>query len=60
MKRYRVWIKDTFVDITAECMEMYSVDKKPVKIRFYDNDENVIAEFYCDNICGWAEVNYAS
>lgn len=59
MRSYRIWKQDSmFTDIKAEGMEMTVVDNKPVKIRFYDNDEIIIAEFYCDSICGWAQLDH--
>lgn len=58
MERYRIWMQDnTFTDIMGKNMEMIIINNKPIKIRFYDNDENIIAEFYCDNICGWSQLD---
>ena len=59
MKRYRICMTgNVFIDIETEYMEMIVINNKPVKIRFYDNDENIIAEFYTDNICGWSQLDH--
>ena len=62
-KRYRVWmLNGCYTEIEAQKVELYSLNDKPLKIKFLgDNDylrENdyLLAEFYCDMITGWAEV----
>ena len=58
MKRYRVWMTNLCAtDIEAKTIEMISyLNDKPFKIRFLDDDNYVLAEFYCNMISGWAEV----
>lgn len=56
-KKYRVWMTQNYLtDLNAERMEIVAVNDKPIKIKFLTND-NVIAEFYCDAISGWAQVD---
>lgn len=56
-KRYRVWMTQGYVvDIDAKDVQMLSLNDKPLKIRFLDED-NILAEFYCDMVNGWAQVD---
>lgn len=57
MKRYRVWMTNMCTtDIEAKTVERVSFNDRPIKIKFLDDDDYVLAEFYCDMISGWAEV----
>ena len=57
MKRYRVWMTNMWAtDIDANTVEMVSLNDRPIKIKFLDEDNYVLAEFYCNMISGWAEV----
>ena len=57
-KRYRVWTANGCVtDIEAKVIQIISLDDKPLKIRFVGENDYLLAEFYCDMISGWAEVN---
>ena len=57
MKRYRVWMTNMYsVDIDAKEVQIVSLNDKPLKIKFVDEDDYTLAEFYCDMISGWAEV----
>ena len=56
-KKYRVWISHSCpVDIEAKNIKIISIDDEPKKIIFLGNDHYTIAEFYCDMISGWAEL----
>lgn len=54
MRTYDVWTTNGYVQVKAEEMRRYSVDDKPTKIIFLVDDE-VVAEFYTEHMCGWAE-----
>ena len=54
MKTFDVWTAFGIVTVKAEGMRRIVVNNKPIKIYFYIGDE-VVAEFYTDHICGWAE-----
>lgn len=54
MKRFDVITKAGAIAIDAERIERHTFDDKPEKIIFITGDA-IVAEFYCDNICGWAE-----
>ena len=57
-KRYRVWMTHCdSVDIDAKEIQICSINDKPLKIRFVDENEYTLAEFYCDMISGWAQVD---
>lgn len=57
-KRYRVWHNQgCYVDINAEKLETVSINERPTKVRFLDESDSLLAEFYCDRIEGWAEVS---
>ena len=57
-KRYRVWLMQGYtVDVSAKTISIISVDDKPLKIKFLDDKEYLLAEFYTDKIHGWAEIN---
>lgn len=62
-KRFRVWTSQYSIDIDAKKLEFVSVNDRPIKIRFLNEDDYLVAEFYCDRLDGWAEmtclVNYA-
>ena len=53
MKNYRVWTANTTIDIEAKTIIF--VHDEPPKIRFVDNKDHALAEFYCNGIAGWAE-----
>lgn len=54
MKRFEVITKAGATAIDAERIERHTFDDKPEKITFITGDV-IVAEFYCENICGWAE-----
>ena len=57
-KRYRVWMTQCYaVDIDAKEIQIVSHNDKPLKIKFVDENDYTLAEFYCDMISGWAQVN---
>ncbi len=57
-KRYRVWMTQCCaVDIDAKEIQIISLNDKPLKIKFVDENECVLAEFYCDMISGWALID---
>ena len=57
-KKYRVWISHSCpVDIEAKNIKIISIDDEPKKIIFLGNDHYTIAEFYCDMISGWAQID---
>lgn len=45
------------VDIDAIEIQIISLNDKPLKIKFVGEDEYTLAEFYCDMINGWAQVD---
>ena len=45
------------VDIDAKNIQIVSLNDKPLKIKFVDDDNYTLAEFYCDQISGWAQVD---
>lgn len=56
-KKYRVWMSNgCFIEIEAQKVELYSLNDKPLKIKFLGENDYLLAEFYCDMITGWAEV----
>lgn len=57
-KRYRVWMTQCYtVDIDAKEIQIISLNDKPLKIKFVGENDYMLAEFYCDMISGWAEVD---
>ena len=57
-KRYRVWMTQfQVVDIDAKEIHIVSLNDKPVKIKFVGEDDYTLAEFYCDMISGWAQID---
>ena len=54
MKNYVVATNYGFVDIRAERIERQAHNDKATKILFLTGDD-IVAEFYCDHICGWFE-----
>ena len=57
-KRYRVWMTQCYsVDIDANDIQIVSLNDKPLKIKFVDENDYTLAEFYCDMISGWAQVD---
>ena len=57
-KRYRVWMTQCYaVDIDAKEIQIVSHNDKPLKIKFVDENDYTLAEFYCDMISGWAQVD---
>lgn len=54
MKFYEVYSQYGMTEVQAERVERQSVNDKPTKILFITEDE-IVAEFYCDRICGWVE-----
>lgn len=55
MKSYRVWTSNTTIDIEAKTFTFVR-DELP-KIVFVDTMNRAIAEFYCNAIAGWAELD---
>ena len=54
MRRYEVYTTYGITEIRADRVERQSINDKAVKILFFiEND--IVAEFYCDHICGWLE-----
>ena len=57
-KRYRVWMAQGYVeDIVAKEVLVVSLNAKPLKVKFVDENNYTLAEFYCDMISGWANVD---
>ena len=57
-KRYRVWMANYHVvDIDAKEIQIVSLNDKPLKIKFVGENDYTLAEFYCDMISGWAQVD---
>ena len=54
MKEYTVWTMNGLVEVRAEGIHRITKVDKPIKIIFYIGDE-VVAEFYTERVCGWAE-----
>lgn len=60
MKKYRIWLANNqIIEIEAKSIEVdyHKEFFKPRKISFVDDRGHTISEFYCDMICGWAEIN---
>lgn len=45
------------VDIDAKEVQIVSLNDKPLKIKFVGENDYTLAEFYCDMINGWAQVD---
>ena len=57
-KRYRVWMTQCYaVDIDAKEIQIISLNDKPLKTKFVGVNDYTLAEFYCDMISGWAQVD---
>jgi hypothetical protein len=57
-KRYRVWMANYHVvDIDAKEIQIIYLNDKPLKIKFVGEDDYTLAEFYCDMISGWAQID---
>ena len=57
-KRYRVWMAQGYVeDIIAKEVLVVSLNAKPLKVKFVDENNYTLAEFYCNMISGWANVD---
>lgn len=57
-KRYMVWMTQCYaVDIYAKEIQIVSLNDKPLKIKFVGENDYTLAEFYCDMISGWAQVD---
>lgn len=56
-KRYRVWTNCCSIDIFAKTLEVVSISDRPCKIRLLDENDCLLAEFYCNMIDGWAVVD---
>lgn len=54
MREYEVYHAWGITTIKADELRVYSILDKPVKI-FFIKDSTIVAEFYIDNIAGWAE-----
>lgn len=54
MREYEVYHAWGTITIKADELRIYSILDKPVKI-FFIKDGTIVAEFYIDNIAGWAE-----
>ena len=54
MKTYDVWTAFGVVTVKAEGIRRVTLDDKPIKIYFYIADD-IVAEFYTEHVCGWAE-----
>lgn len=59
MRRYEVYSQFGMTIVQADRIERYSRNDVPTKIIFYA-DEEVMAEFYTDRICGWMELKNES
>lgn len=57
-KQYRVWITQGYsVDIDAKEIQIVTLHDRPLKIEFVGENNCILAEFYCDMINGWAQIN---
>lgn len=45
------------VDIDAKEIQIVSLNDKPLKIKFVGENDYTLAEFYCDMINGWAQID---
>ncbi len=54
MKHFEIYSQWGMTKINAERIERHSFNDKPSKILFMIGDE-IVAEFYCDQIAGWVE-----
>lgn len=57
MKKYRIWASCYTIDILAKTLEVVFFNDRPCKIRLFDENDCLLAEFYCDKIDGWAVVD---
>jgi hypothetical protein len=57
MKKYRIWTHCCTIDIFAKTLEVVSIGDRPLKIRLSDENDCLLAEFYCNTIEGWAIVD---
>lgn len=57
MKTYEVYVINGFITVRADRAKVFYIDDKVTDITFYRDDE-IIAQFYANNICGWSEVDY--
>lgn len=55
MKTYEVYIINDIITVRADGAKAFCIDDKVTDISFYRGDE-IIAQFYANNICGWSEV----
>lgn len=57
-KKYRVYLTQYgTVDIDAKEIQIVSLNDNPLKIKFVGENDYTLAEFYCDMISGWAQVD---
>jgi len=54
MKKYDVYTPWGVVAVEAEDVTMFSINDRPIKIRFTIGD-TAVAEFYCEHVSGWVE-----
>ena len=57
MHTYEIYTRNGPVEVKAERSETLCVNNNPQSIRFITGDY-IIAEFYCDHICGWKEAKH--
>ena len=56
-KTYRVWMDNSYsIEIKARRIETVTINDKPIKIKFLDDHDYLLAEFYCNKLAGWVEV----
>lgn len=54
MRTYEVWTMNGIVEVKADGIRRLSVDDNPTIIQFFIEDD-IVAEFYQEHICGWVE-----
>ena len=54
MRRYEIYTSFGITEVCADRIERQCINDKAAKVIFIIENE-IVAEFYCDRICGWAE-----
>ena len=54
MRRYEIYTSFGITEVYADRIERQFLNDKAIKVIFIIENE-IVAEFYCDRICGWAE-----
>lgn len=54
MRKYIVYTFHGAFEVTSEKVEYNFMNNKATRLVF-TTDDYIVAEFYCDRICGWME-----